>query len=85
MFDFFQFNSRFNLIFLKETHENLRRLRKEATKSLKPMNDADLEVDIDDVYKPSSPLDMPIRPQWNYEMTKEQLDQQERTYFNVRF
>lgn len=61
----------------------MKRLKKEATKVLKPLNDADLEVDIDDVYKPSSVLDMPIRPAWTYEMTKEQLDEQEKKYFNV--
>jgi hypothetical protein len=27
---------------------------------------------------------MPIRPIWTYDMTKEQLEQQEKTYFNVK-
>lgn len=74
---------RFNLHFLKETAENLKRLKREATKALKPLNDVDLEVDIDDVYRPASVLDMPIRPNWSYEMTKEQLEEQEKNYFNV--
>jgi len=28
---------------------------------------------------------MPIRPTWTYEMTREQLEQQERNYFQVIF
>ena len=29
-------------------------------------------------------LDMPIRPTWTYNMTKEQLEQQEKIYFDVK-
>lgn len=76
---------RFNLHFLKETPDNLKRLRRDAAKALRPLNDADLEIDIEDVYRPSSVLDMPIRPNWSYEMTKEQLDEQEKKYFSVWF
>lgn len=69
---------------MRENAESLKRLKKEATKALRQSNDVkDLEVDIDDVYRPSSVLDMPIRPSWSYDMTKEQLDEQERKYFNV--
>lgn len=69
---------------MKENAESLKRLKKEACKSLKPLHDAqDLEIDINDVYRPSSVLDMPIRPSWSYEMTKEQLDEREKNYFNV--
>lgn len=43
-----------------------------------------LEIPIEQVYRPGSALDVPIRPAWTYQMTKEQLEQQEQTYFNVR-
>ena len=48
---------------------------------LEKRDELELEVDINEVYKPSSPLDMPLRPKWTYEMTREQLEQQERTHF----
>lgn len=43
-----------------------------------------LEIPIEQIYRPGSALDVPVRPAWNYQMTKEQLEQQEQTYFNVR-
>lgn len=70
--------------FVKESQDELKRKRKEATKALEYRSETELEIDIDDVYKPSSPLDMPIRPKWTYEMTKEQLENQEKKYFAVK-
>lgn len=68
---------------MKESPENLKRLKKDASKPLKRLNETDLEIDIDDVYRPSSVLDMPIRPTWSYEMSREQLEEQEKKYFSV--
>ena len=48
------------------------------------MPEDSLEIPIEQIYRPGSALDMPIRPSWTYDMTKEQLEQQEQTYFNVR-
>lgn len=48
-------------------------------------DETELEIEVESVYKPNSPLDMPIRPTWTYEMTREQLEQQERNYFQVIF
>ncbi len=73
--------NRFNLIFIKESPEELRQHKKEATCPLAFKSNKDLEMDIDEVYKPSSPLDMPIRPAWSYEMTKEQVENHEKKYF----
>jgi hypothetical protein len=76
--------NRFNLIFLKESPDELRVHKKEANMPLKFKDVKELEMDIDEVYKPFSPLDMPIRPTWSYEMSKEQLEEHERKYFSVR-
>ena len=67
--------------FLKETPETLKRHKKEAGKPLVRRNETELEVDIESVYRPSSALDMPVRPAWTYDMDKEQLEKQERDYF----
>ena len=48
-------------------------------------DETELEIEVESVYKPNSPLDMPIRPTWTYEMTREHLEQQERNYFQVIF
>jgi hypothetical protein len=69
---------------MKESPEDLRRHKKNASKSLEAKNEEELEIEIDDVYKPQSPLDMPVRPEWNYEMTKDMLENQEKKYFTVR-
>jgi hypothetical protein len=44
-----------------------------------------LEVNIDEIYKPGSVLDMPQRPMWDYKMSKEKLLTQEEQYFRVSF
>ena len=41
-----------------------------------------LETNVEDIYKPGSELDMPKRPSWNYEMTTEQLNRKEQSYFS---
>jgi len=38
---------------------------------------------MDDIYKPGTVLDMPKRPKWDYNMTKEQLEAREEAYFKV--
>ena len=60
---------------------------REAKKAFNPLackSFEDMEIDIDDVYKPDSPLDMPLRPHWTYDMSKEQIEQQETKYFAVQ-
>ncbi len=69
--------------FLKETPDELNKHKKYASKELMFKSEADLEMDISEIYPSGSPLDMPIRPKWSYENTKEQIDQQERKYFAV--
>ncbi|CAF0727626.1 unnamed protein product [Brachionus calyciflorus] len=74
--------NRFNLIFVRESQDELKRKKKQASKTIQFRSESDLEIEIEEVYKPSSPLDMPIRPKWSYDMTKEQLESQEKKYFS---
>ncbi len=53
---------------MRESQEELKRLKKLASKELQKRDEKDLEIDFDEVYKPDSPLDMPIRPKWKYEV-----------------
>jgi hypothetical protein len=48
------------------------------------MSEQSLEIPIEQIYRPGSALDMPVRPRWTYDMTKEYLEQQEKDYFAVR-
>lgn len=75
--------NRFNLQFMRETPEDLKRHKKEASQELKFRDELELEIEIESVYKPNSALDMPIRPAWSYDMSREQLEQQEKKYFYV--
>lgn len=68
---------------MKESANEIKRRKADASKPLTSKTDSDLELEIEDVYKPSSPLDIPIRPKWSYEMTKEQVENQEKNYFSV--
>ena len=43
-----------------------------------------LEIDIEDIYKPGTVLDMPKRPSWDYQMSAEKVLAREEKYFRVR-
>ncbi len=74
--------NKFNLYFLRDTVEEIKELKKDATRKLNFIkNDNELEVDINDIYKPNSALDIPIRPKWDFNMSKEELEARERAYF----
>jgi len=77
------FVQRFNLQFVRETPEELKKHKKNASKPLELKGESELEIEIEDVYKPDFNLDIPIRPAWSYGMSKEQVDRQEREYFSV--
>ena len=68
---------------MRDPTDVLKRNKKNSFKPLIFHDKTELEVEIEDFYKPGSPLDFPIRPKWTYEMTKEQLDQNEKKYFEV--
>lgn len=75
--------NRFNLEFLKESPDEVAKQKKYASKELIYKDFRELEVDINEIYPTDSPLDMPIRPPWSYEYSKEQIEQNERKYFAV--
>ncbi|XP_051899706.1 LOW QUALITY PROTEIN: guanine nucleotide-binding protein-like 1 [Pristis pectinata] len=74
--------NRFRLHFEKESREEIERRKKfMQEKIIELIPETELEVDIDDIYKPGSVLDFPKRSPWNYTMTKEQLLVQEEKAF----
>jgi hypothetical protein len=75
---------RYHLHFQRESRHEIDRRKKLAQLPIKKLPEESLEIPIEQIYRPGSALDMPIRPPWTYDMTKEQLEQQEQTYFNVK-
>lgn len=75
---------RYRLDFLKENKEEIE-VRK--TKSQKEVicikSEEELEVSINEIYPPDKKvLEMPKRPQWSYNWSKNQLERNELIYFN---
>lgn len=67
---------------MRESPEELKEHKKDAQRKLNIVqNEAELEVDINEIYKPDSALDIPIRPTWSYNMSKEELEKKEKVYF----
>jgi hypothetical protein len=75
---------RYRLHFQRESRDEIDRRKKLAQLPIKRLPEESLEIPIEQIYRPGSALDLPIRPAWTYDMTKEQLEQQEQTYFNVK-
>ena len=73
--------NRYRLHFQRESRDEIDRRKKLAQLPIVRMPEESLEIPIENIYRPGSALDMPVRPAWTYDMTKEQLEQQERTYF----
>ncbi|XP_068179426.1 guanine nucleotide-binding protein-like 1 [Antennarius striatus] len=66
--------NRFRLHFEKESKEEVEKRKKLAReKTLQPISDKELEVNINDIYPTDKGLGFPRRPPWNYEMTRESL------------
>ncbi|KAM4641107.1 guanine nucleotide-binding protein-like 1 [Discoglossus pictus] len=74
--------NRYRLHFEKESKEEIEKRKKIAQeKILVPVSETELEVDIDQIYRPGSVLDFPKRPAWNYAMTKDTVLYQEEKAF----
>lgn len=71
--------NRFNLHFMKETVEEINERKKDASRGLVKREENELEYELD---CNSDYLDLPLRPKWSYEMSKDELDKQEIEYFN---
>ncbi|XP_075438574.1 guanine nucleotide-binding protein-like 1, partial [Ascaphus truei] len=66
----------------KETKDEIEQRKKIAQeKILEPLPETELEVDIDQIYRPGSVLDFPKRPTWSYEMSREQVQSREEKAF----
>ncbi|KJE93583.1 HSR1 protein [Capsaspora owczarzaki ATCC 30864] len=66
--------NRYNLHFEKESKAEIERRKAVSREPLKPKPVTDLEVDLDDIYKPGSLIDMPKRPAWDYTHTESKAD-----------
>lgn len=75
---------RYRLHFQRESRDEIERRKRLAQLPIEKKPEESLEIPIEQIYRPGSALDMPIRPPWTYGITKEQLDQQEQTYFKVK-
>lgn len=74
--------NRYKLNFLRETAEEVaRRKLQSQQEEIEFVNEQQLEISVDDVYPPDSVLEMPKRPKWSYNMSKQKLEQQESNYF----
>ncbi|OCT67929.1 guanine nucleotide-binding protein-like 1 [Xenopus laevis] len=74
--------NRYRLYFGKECKEEIERRKKIAReKILEPVPESELEVHIDQIYRPGSVLDFPKRPAWTYEMSKEAVQSREERAF----
>lgn len=59
----------------------MRKRKERAFKSIEPASLKDQEIS-DNYFPPG--IDMPKRPPWDFNMTKEQLEMREQRYFTVR-
>jgi hypothetical protein len=75
--------NKYHLHFQRDSRDEIERRKRLARLPIQRMSDETLEIPIEQIYRPGSALDMPIRPAWTRDTTKEQLEQQELTYFNV--
>lgn len=72
--------NRYALQFFQESNEKLRKRKERAFKSIEPASLKDQEIS-DNYFPPG--IDMPKRPPWDFNMTKEQLEIREQRYFTV--
>ncbi|XP_053328937.1 guanine nucleotide-binding protein-like 1 [Spea bombifrons] len=74
--------NRYRLQFERESKDEIERRKKIAQeKILQSVPETELEIDIDEIYRPGSVLDFPKRPAWSYQMSKEQVQTQEEKAF----
>ncbi|XP_029649152.1 guanine nucleotide-binding protein-like 1 [Octopus sinensis] len=74
-------SNRYRLQFFQESKEEIEKNKKLARQPYTPVSEKDLEVDLETIYLPGSVLDIPKRPPWDYNLSKEQLDAKEEEYF----
>ncbi|XP_065917035.1 guanine nucleotide-binding protein-like 1 isoform X2 [Dysidea avara] len=76
--------NRYRLHFEKDSQQELDLHKHEAkTKPLKTVAEEEMEISLDDIFKPGSILDIPKRPPWDYKMSKEKVESQESKMFEL--
>ncbi|XP_015590580.1 guanine nucleotide-binding protein-like 1 isoform X2 [Cephus cinctus] len=70
--------SKYALQFFRETKEELQRRKEEARQTIEPIPLEQQEIS-DNFFPPG--IDMPKRPPWDFNITKEQLESREQRYF----
>uniref|UniRef100_H2Z4K8 Guanine nucleotide-binding protein-like 1 n=1 Tax=Ciona savignyi TaxID=51511 RepID=H2Z4K8_CIOSA len=76
--------NRYHLNFLREPREEIEKRKLSSQRTpIVFVDEIELETDINDVYKPGSVLDVPVRPEWKYTMSKQQVERKEEVYFNA--
>lgn len=73
--------NRYALQFFNESNEEIFMKKEEAKKEIIPVTLKELEVSGDDYF--SKDLDFPKRPEWSYDMSREELEARENLYFTV--
>lgn len=73
--------NRYMLHFKSDTGEEVEKGKALAREPIHSLPEEACEIDLDQIYKPGTALDMPKRPQWSHQLTKEQLNSNEESYF----
>lgn len=69
--------------FHRETEAELQENKVLALKTIEPVEEDNLEIKINDYFPPD--LNFPVRPLWDYSLTRDELDAREHRYFLVNF
>ena len=73
--------NRYALQFFEESPEELKKRREESRKPFEFLSDSDLEVSVEELFKSGQSLDLPKRPEWDFNMSVAQLEANEQKYF----
>lgn len=73
---------RYVLQFHKESESELQKRKEEARLSLNKVEEEKLEINLDDYFPVE--LNFPTRPDWDYSMSKQELEARENRYFSVK-
>ncbi|XP_065195423.1 guanine nucleotide-binding protein-like 1 [Sycon ciliatum] len=73
---------RYKLMFAQESASEIEERKRESRQPLQTLAEKDLEVSYEDIYGSIEHIDMPVRPTWQYSLSKQQLEAKEQRYFN---
>ncbi|XP_063901929.1 guanine nucleotide-binding protein-like 1 isoform X2 [Zophobas morio] len=75
-------NSRFSLHFIEELLETIEENKIKSRLPYSPVAEEELEFGFEDVHGEGT-MSIPLRPRWNYDMTKEELEKKEQAIFKI--